>query len=643
MTLKYSELNIEKFMDPINLKFINAFTTNSGKRLNTIDDTINPFLNIDALYWDINFKTTNKPCYATININQISEFIPNDTYDIYNGIVYKNNVIVENKTTMVLNNNINVDISIPPIINNEIGINYFYIKIVSLTAATKFRIIFNNVKLYYEDCEEIDTTWDIIHSREIPAVYYSGIINISNVKSLYKEFIIVKDKKGYNYKMSFIEGNIGLNYNENKITFFLSDTKISDTYSIPSEIVQLNNDTIVDPFNTSLGINIYLNYPLKINEKYGLMLKSHTIDRPRTVKYPFGKVTYISVFFINLGDINSPINSPTWVYIGTLRNYYDFDYYKTRNRFLKLEGIMSQSSQTDGALFTGTAIIGNSWASDGTKWVESESEEYSTLANKEGTGTHNVNITPYDTDTAMIKIQFGGRISGPFFNYSRRTNFGNPVPSHILDLPNQFPFINNMDVLINVPSYNPIYSNYVMTGEWLLKEERILTNCIETRSDGTILYVVLFHYGIGVAITNSDNNVLETYHKFFLNDINTLKIQTKLKYYNYLMTDARVYNFKDFFNINNLELNGFKKSISPKFQLKYSPIILTTTAVDELLPPDKYPVPKDDTPPPYSLPPHVNMKSKMGTKEYILIGFSVFCVIVLILIFIYYYKYIKKY
>ena len=373
------------------------------------------------------------------------------------------------------------------------------------------------------------------------------------------------------------------------------------------------------------------------------MLTSHTIDRPRTVKYPLGKVTYISLFFINLGDINNPINNPTWVCIGTLRNYRDFGYYTTRlSNFLRLEGIMSQPSQTDGAIFTGTAIIGNSWASDGTKWVKSESEEYSTLTNKEGTGTRNVNITPYDTDTAMIKIQFGGRVSGQFLNYSRRTNLGNSVPSHILDLPNQFPFINNMDVLINVPSYNPIYSNYIISGEWLLKEERILTNCIETRSDGTILYVVLLNSGIVVAVTNSDNTVIETYHKYYSNDTNTLKIQTKLKYYNYLMTDARVYSFKDFFNINNLKLNGFNKLTSQMLQLKYSPIIPTITAVDELLPPEKHLVPKE-VPPPYVLPPDITTKSnKMGTKEYILIGFSVFCVIALILIFIYYYKYIKK-
>ncbi len=629
MQLKY---NLEKFINPIDLKFTNAYTGVSEKILNNFDNIIDQYNNITSLYWDINFKdSTNKTCYATININSITESVRNSSYDIYNGIVYKNGIIVENKTTIVINNNLKTNINIPSIENNETGLNFFYIKILPVNPNIKYKINFNSVKLNYENCVQIDTTTDIIKQRFVPTIYHMGWVKLLNVKKQYKEFIVLKEKKGYYNTMNFINGSIGFDLDKKIVRFSLWNTRVSDTYYIPSEYVQLNLNTVF--INNGSGIDTQITYPLKQNERYGLMVISHTIDRPKTRNYPFGKITYYSGFFINLGNIDTPNTNPTWIYISTLKCYRDINNLVKRD-LTKIEGTLERYKQTDDLLFTANTAVGNLWASDGNIWEKSISEEFITQYYPDGK-TINVNVKVYDTDSAMLNIEFGGRVSGNLFeNYAYRTNMNQQVPPHILDLPNQFPFINNMDSLINLPT-KLVYSNYVMFGDWLENEQRVYNQFIDKRSDGSNVYMTLQskYNTLKVVITDSNNNVIETYMKDFNNNIYILN---KLNY-NVINESNNNYTLKDFFNLDNLSLSGFIKSPVPLLNIKYVPVPPVTTVVDELLPIEQIPITPINTNPPPS-----SNGNKKPAKFYILIGISIFFAVVLVGFIIYFFKFNKN-
>ena len=406
------------------LNFINAYKDKcEDKSLGTITNTVNDYSNI--LYWDIDFLTKNRSCYATILINSLTESTPG-TYKLYIGIVYANDRIIESLPIQFSNKNIKTYLTTNNIINDEIGINYLYIKVESdspivntnipfrdeCTIPNKFEIIFGEIKLTYDEFLEVSTTKEIIGKRMAPPVYHKSNFNLSNANFIYKEFIITKHKRNMWTVIHFPTGYAGFSLTTQKISFSVWNATINKDFEIPPEVVYINNNINVDNFGHE-GSGIACNTPVKlnINEKFGLMIHLYTVDHPISQEYPTGKVSYISYFFINLGPINALYKKPEWIYVGTLKSYESQTFIGSTSK-IECIGFFEHYTNTDGLLYSRDVIVGNSWASmDGISWTPSIDETYLPpldLPTEKNGNIINARASVYSDTDCMIKLEVGG-------------------------------------------------------------------------------------------------------------------------------------------------------------------------------------------------------------------------------------------
>ncbi len=456
------------------LTFTNAYPDKIDKRLGISDNII--WWRENTLYWDINFLNTGN-CYATINISDISdisdmESIRGNYYDIYNGIVYREDVIIENKITIQIINNLNSDIILPIINNNRIGINYFYIKIVPHDPRGRYyNIALNSVKLNYRYCQPIETNRMVLINRGTPGIYFHSFFNLPIVKTLYYEFIEIKNKNNRSFWncINFNGGYVGYLFAEQKIQFSLWAVEFGSRL-IRSEIIHKNKDLVVHDTGEfgAEGVNANTQMPvtININERLGFICQFEVRDYPISYKYPYGKATYVSCYYINLGDINNPNPSPTWTYMATLK-YYNEIKWPTKNNLIDCTGFLECISNADTMLTTNKIAFGNAWANNGTTWVKSVYQQYTGSPYLDGT-TYNSKTEVYDSDSCMLMFNHGGRIKGNTNIQLNRTNYDNqPVPAHLLNLSIQYPIFNNIDSLINLTkNIIPITSETVLPINW---------------------------------------------------------------------------------------------------------------------------------------------------------------------------------
>lgn len=350
------------------------------------------------VYIDVKFtKFGTYQVYANVNFNG------NNKITLQTGVMYPNATqypnILSNKSIKKTIDNINVLVGNIYILKDNDLIQPIFVQVNSKLLNP---IIINSITIkgnnvieypYTEWWDEKKNTGKRPYQHANHMVANSIFTNIVNPMHIYREMIILKwHIHTYATAINGPSTYMGIDFVENKIVFSVWNA-VNDSVEIKNMIVSVGDNVESNAFDHE-GSGSYFQFKkikLMINNKYGFYVKFDEFDKNDQPN------THYSAYFIDLGPVDKPYETPIWNHIGTVKHY------KIYNKESRIGGFVENFMTANGHLFQRSVAIGNGWMStNGIDWVPSSHEEavMSDLKMQQA--------SIYDND--MIIYNIGGRM-----------------------------------------------------------------------------------------------------------------------------------------------------------------------------------------------------------------------------------------